>query len=304
MMLTPIKRLTAVIGTMQKGIAAGDSIFEMLDRERERDRGTLELATVQGRIEYRNVSLAYHERHGKALDDISITVPAGETIALVGQSGSGKTSLIRLLPRLYESTSGEILIDGYDIRDFTLKNLRKHIAYVGQEVTLFNDTVAKNIAYGCESTATLGDIRQAADAAHALSFIEDLPQGFDTVVGQQGIVLSGGQRQRIAIARALLKNAPILILDEATSALDAESEHHVQLALETLMQNRTTLMIAHRLSTIQNADRIYVLRDGRVVEEGSHAELLAANSYFAELHQMQFRYGKMGPIASDRMSSE
>lgn len=288
MLQSPIKRLSKVIGTMQKGIAAGDSIFEMLDMERERDQGRIALDTVRGQIEYRNVSLTYGDRDEKALDHVSLMVSAGQTIALVGQSGSGKTSLIRLLPRLYEPSAGQILIDGHDIRDLTLANLRKHIAYVGQEVTLFSDTVAKNIAYGSSKEVTLEEIREAARAAHALAFIEELPQGFDTLVGQQGLVLSGGQRQRIAIARALLKNAPILILDEATSALDAESERHVQQALEVLMQHRTTLVVAHRLSTIQNADRIYVLRDGRIVEAGSHEDLLAARSAYAELYKMQF----------------
>jgi subfamily B ATP-binding cassette protein MsbA len=206
----------------------------------------------------------------------------------VGHSGSGKTSLIRLLPRLYEPTEGGIYIDGRDIREFTLDSLRRHIAYVGQEITLFNDTVANNIAYACRDTATAEQIREAAKAAHALDFIESLPQGFESMVGQQGIVLSGGQRQRIAIARALLKNAPILILDEATSALDAESERHVQEALEALMQNRTTLVIAHRLSTIQNADRIYVMRDGHIVEHGTHEQLLRGPSYYGELYRLQF----------------
>jgi subfamily B ATP-binding cassette protein MsbA len=288
MMLSPIKRVTQVLNILQRGIAAGDSIFELLDLERERDTGTVDIGTAEGRIEYRNVSLAYREGDAHALKDIDLAIEPGQTIALVGQSGSGKTSLIRLLPRLYDPSAGEILLDGRNVRDLTLKSLRDQIAYVGQEVTLFNDTLANNIAYGCREQVSFEQIRQAAAAAHALGFIEKLPHGFDTVVGQQGIVLSGGQRQRIAIARALLKNAPILILDEATSALDAESERHVQAALEVLMKNRTTLVIAHRLSTIQNADRIYVMRNGRIVEHGTHEQLLQARSYYAELHGMQF----------------
>ena len=290
MMQSPIKRFTQAIGVVQKGIAASESIFEMIDKEREKDTGSLELDKVEGRIEYRHVSLGYQERQEKALDDLTLSVPAGKTIALVGQSGSGKTSLIRLLPRLYEATEGQILIDGHDIRDFTLENLRKHVAYVGQEVTLFNDTVANNIAYGSRDQLDLVAIREAARAAYALDFIEELPQGFDTQVGQQGIVLSGGQRQRIAIARALLKNAPILILDEATSALDAESERYVQDALEVLMRNRTTLIVAHRLSTIQNADKIYVLRAGGILESGTHEELMGRESFYAELNRMQFNH--------------
>jgi len=290
MMQSPIKRITQHFGVIQRGVAAADSIFELVDLDSESDRGTLELDHVKGDIEYRHVTLAYDGRLGNALDDVNLRVPAGRSVALVGQSGSGKTSLIRLLPRLYEPTNGEILIDGHNIREFSLRNLRKHIAYVGQEVTLFNDTILNNIAYGAEKGEQVSfvAIRDAARQAHALDFIEELPQGFDTLVGQQGVVLSGGQRQRIAIARALLKNAPILILDEATSALDAESERHVQQALDVLMKNRTTLMIAHRLSTIQDADCIHVMRDGRIVESGSHAELLEARSCFAELHALQF----------------
>lgn len=288
MMLSPIKRVSNLANVLQRGIAAGGSIFELLDAGSERDTGTIELPRVEGRVEYRGVSLAYQDDGDTVLRGIDLDIPPGQTIALVGHSGSGKTSLIRLLPRLYEPTAGEIRIDGHDIRDLTLSSLRRHIAYVGQEVTLFNDTIANNIAYGCRETATPEQIRDAAIAAHALSFIENMPLGFDTQVGEQGIILSGGQRQRIAIARALLKNAPILILDEATSALDAESERHVQEALETLMENRTTLVIAHRLSTIQNADRIYVMHSGQIIEQGAHAELLQRPSHYGELYRLQF----------------
>ena len=288
MMLSPIKRVSNLANVLQRGIAAGGSIFELLDAGSERDTGTIELPRVEGRVEYRGVSLAYQDDGDTVLRGIDLDIPPGQTIALVGHSGSGKTSLIRLLPRLYEPTAGEIRIDGHDIRALTLGSLRRHIAYVGQEVTLFNDTIANNIAYGCRETATPEQIRDAAIAAHALSFIENMPLGFDTQVGEQGIILSGGQRQRIAIARALLKNAPILILDEATSALDAESERHVQEALETLMENRTTLVIAHRLSTIQNADRIYVMHSGQIIEQGAHAELLQRPSHYGELYRLQF----------------
>jgi subfamily B ATP-binding cassette protein MsbA len=284
MMLSPIKRVANLANVVQRGIAAGGSIFELLDSARERDTGTIELPTVTGQVEYRRISLAYQEDGDTILNDIDLSIPPGKTIALVGHSGSGKTSLIRLLPRLYEPTKGEILVDGVNIKDLTLSSLRHHIAYVGQEVTLFNDTIANNIAYGGHGTTT----REQA-----------LPDGFETRVGEQGILLSGGQRQRIAIARALLKNAPILILDEATSALDAESERHVQEALETLMQNRTTLVIAHRLSTIQKADQIYVMRDGRIIESGTHDELLQRQSHYGELYRLQF-----GQNGSQRRTGE
>lgn len=292
MLLSPIKRVTNLTNILQRGIAAGGSIFELLDRERERDTGTTRLEKVRGRVEFHDVSLTYQEGHDAVLDQINLGIEPGKTIALVGHSGSGKTSLIRLLPRLYEPSAGEIRIDGHNILDVTLESLRSHIAYVGQEITLFNDTIANNIAYGSRGLATAGQIRQAAVAAHALQFIEAMPQGFETLVGEQGVILSGGQRQRIAIARALLKDAPILILDEATSALDAESERNVQEALETLMKNRTTLVIAHRLSTIQNADQIYVMQKGRIIEQGTHDELLARQSHYGELYRLQFGSGE------------
>jgi subfamily B ATP-binding cassette protein MsbA len=289
MLLSPIKRVTNLANILQRGIAAGGSIFELLDTPSEHDGGGATLEHVQGRVEYRDISLRYEGGGEPVLHRVSLTIPPGRTIALVGHSGSGKTSLIRLLPRLYDPTSGDILIDGRNISEYSLESLRQSIAYVGQEVTLFNDTVANNIAYGSREQVSHAQIREAASAAHALQFIENMPEGFATRVGEQGVILSGGQRQRIAIARALLKNAPILILDEATSALDAESERHVQEALETLMQNRTTLVIAHRLSTIQNADQIYVMREGQIIEQGRHEELLRREySHYGELYRLQF----------------
>jgi subfamily B ATP-binding cassette protein MsbA len=303
MLLSPIKRVTNLANILQRGIAAGDSIFQLLDSPGEKDTGAVDLAQVKGRIDFRNVSLAYGDEGEPVLKGIDLAIAPGQTIALVGHSGSGKTSLIRLLPRLYDPTGGEILLDGHDIRSLTLESLRRHIAYVGQEVILFNDTVANNIAYGGHGSASLEQIKAAARAAFALDFIEALPEGFDTQVGQHGVVLSGGQRQRIAIARALLKNAPILILDEATSALDAESERNVQMALEVLMENRTTLVIAHRLSTIQNADCIHVMRDGRIVEQGTHAELLRADSYYAELYRFQFGHQPLELVEPRRVGT-
>ena len=297
MLLSPIKRVTNLTNILQRGIAAGGSIFELLDSGREKDTGHALLRHVEGRVEFRNVSLAYRDGGDNVLNGVNLTIEPGKTIALVGHSGSGKTSLIRLLPRLYDATDGAILVDGHNILDVTLASLRSHIAYVGEQITLFNDTIANNIAYGSRGMASREEIRQAAIAAHALQFIEDMPQGFETLVGEQGVILSGGQRQRLAIARALLKNSPILILDEATSALDAESERNVQEALETLMQNRTTLVIAHRLSTIQNADQIYVMQKGQIIEQGTHDELLARKSHYGELYRLQFGSGE-GQVAS------
>jgi subfamily B ATP-binding cassette protein MsbA len=289
MLFAPLKRLTQVNGPIQKGIAAGESVFELLDRPGERDEGTRELERAHGEVRYEDVHFAYAPDKGYVLHGVSLEIRAGETVALVGRSGSGKTTLANLLARFYEPQSGCIRLDGIDIRELTLDSLRAQIAYVGQHVTLFNDTIANNIAYGRLGGATRDEVKAAAAAAHAADFIEELPEGYETEVGENGIMLSGGQRQRIAIARALLKDAPVLILDEATSALDTESERAVQAGLERLLQNRTTLVIAHRLSTIEGADRIVVMEAGRVVEQGRHSELIALGGSYASLHRMQFR---------------
>jgi subfamily B ATP-binding cassette protein MsbA len=282
-----LKHLTNINGQLQKGIAAAQSIFTLLDSPSEKDTGTLEIARADGRIEYRGVNFSYDPVKGRVLEDISFTAEPGETIALVGRSGSGKSTLAKLLPRFYEVTEGKILLDGRDVSEYRLQSLRDQIALVSQHVTLFNDTIANNIAYGRLAKVSREDIREAAKAAYALDFIERLPDGFDTMVGEDGILLSGGQRQRLAIARAILKDAPILILDEATSALDSESEKQIQRALDRLMKNRTTIVIAHRLSTIEKADRILVLDHGKIVEQGTHKQLLAKNGQYASLHTLQ-----------------
>jgi subfamily B ATP-binding cassette protein MsbA len=287
-LLKPMRNLTTVNNTIQKGIAAADSIFSLLDEQPEKDQGTLTLTRAKGEIEYRNVEF-YYQQEKTVLHKINFTVKPGQTIALVGRSGGGKTTLVNLLPRFYDGFSGNILIDGIDILTLKLEDLRNQFALVSQNVILFNDTIAHNIAYGRLEEASEAEIRQAAKAAHALEFIEELPEGLNTLVGENGVLLSGGQRQRIAIARALLKNAPILILDEATSALDTEAERHIQEALEELIQNRTTLVIAHRLSTVEKADKILVLDNGHIVEQGSHQELLTMDGYYAKLYKMQFR---------------
>jgi subfamily B ATP-binding cassette protein MsbA len=288
MLMNPIKRLTGVNATLQRGLAAAETVFEMIDEHPEPDAGTVEIGRVRGEIEFRNVTFTYAGGARPALDNVSLRIAAGETVALVGASGSGKTTLANLLPRFYPPTSGKILVDGRDTAELRLASLRANIALVSQDVTLFNDTVAANIGYGRLGTASEADIVAAAEAAHAMGFIREMPEGLQTMIGEDGVRLSGGQRQRLAIARAFLKNAPILILDEATSALDSESERHVQEALESLMVGRTTLVIAHRLSTIENADRIVVLDQGRIAEIGRHDELLARSGIYAKLHRIQY----------------
>jgi subfamily B ATP-binding cassette protein MsbA len=287
--IPPLKRLTSVQSQVQKGIAAADSIFQVLDTDAETDSGSMEVDRVQGAIEFRNVSFQYGSGNRSVLRDVSFTVPAGSVTALVGSSGSGKTTLAGLLPRFYTDYQGHITLDGHELADYKLDNLRSHVALVSQHVVLFNDTVANNIAYGALAGKSREEIIQAATAAHAIDFIEQLPDGLDTVIGENGTLLSGGQRQRLAIARALLKDAPILILDEATSALDSESERAIQAALLEVIKHRTTLVIAHRLSTIENADQVVVLDNGSVVESGTHDELLANNHTYAKLYRNQFK---------------
>jgi ATP-binding cassette, subfamily B, bacterial MsbA len=282
----PIRQLSEVSSTIQKGLAGAESIFEQLDEQPEIDTGSVEKDRVEGRLEVRNLSFTYPGTEREVLSDISFVAEPGQMIALVGRSGSGKSTLAALIPRFYHHDQGQILLDGVEIENYRLRNLRRHVSQVTQHVTLFNDTVANNIAYGDLAGAPRADIEAAAADAYAKEFVDRLPKGFDTEVGENGVLLSGGQRQRLAIARALLKNAPLLILDEATSALDTESERHIQAALDHVMEGRTTLVIAHRLSTIEKADMILVMDQGRLVERGTHAELLAANGHYARLHAM------------------
>ncbi len=288
LLLAPLKHLADINAPLQRGLAAAESVFRLLDEAPEVDAGTMALGRARGEIEFAAIGLRYPGAERDALTAIDLRIRPGETVALVGPSGGGKTSFVNLVPRFYHASSGQIRIDGQNIETLTLESLRSNIAHVGQDVFLFDDTVAANIAYGGKRDASRAEIEAAARAAHALEFIEGMPQGFDTVIGENGARLSGGQRQRIAIARAILKDAPILILDEATSALDSESERAVQEALETLMKGRTTLVIAHRLSTVEHADRIVVLSHGRIAEIGNHAELLAANGLYASLYRLQF----------------
>lgn len=288
MLLTPLRNLTQLNGQLQRGIAAGESIFQLLDEPPEEDKGNRRLERCRGQVEFSQVGFVYPNSGKPLLKNISFKVNAGQKIALVGRSGSGKTTLVNLLVRFYDYQTGQIKLDGIPLPELRLQDLRRQIAYVGQDIVLFNDTVRNNIAYGEMQAVPLAKIRAAAAAAHALEFIEQLPQGLDTVIGDNGVLLSGGQRQRLAIARAILSEAPILILDEATSALDTESERHIKAGLEHLLQGRTTFMIAHRLSTIENADCILVLHDGEIIESGTHSELLALNGQYARLHAMQF----------------
>ena len=288
MLLQPLKRLTGVNEHIQRGLAACESVFGLIDEAPEDDRGTTVLERARGAVRFEDVTLSYRSASAPAVAHVSLEINPGETVALVGPSGSGKSSLIHLLARFYHPQGGRITLDGHDIESLRLESLRRQISLVSQSVVLFNDTVAANIAYGKLGQVGEADIVRAAEAAHAMEFIRDLPQGLATPIGENGAKLSGGQRQRIAIARAILKDAPILLLDEATSALDTESERAVQAALETLMRGRTTIVIAHRLSTVEKADRIVVLSQGRVAESGTHRELLAASGVYAGLHRLQF----------------
>jgi subfamily B ATP-binding cassette protein MsbA len=288
-LLNPLKGLTTVNEKLQRGISAATDIFQLMEEPQEPSGGDRPLDRASGRIEFCDVHFRYRAELGDALRGVSITIEPGQTVAFVGRSGSGKSTLLSLIPRFYDPSAGILKLDGHDLREYPVARLRAQVALVDQQVRLFNTTIAHNIAYGCDPAPDQARIIEAAQAAHAWEFIQKLPQGLNTPVGQNGVMLSGGQRQRIAIARALLKDAPILILDEATSALDTESERLIQSALERLVMGRTTLVIAHRLSTIQNADRIVVMQDGRVVESGRHEELLARGGMYAALHQMQFQ---------------
>jgi subfamily B ATP-binding cassette protein MsbA len=287
LLISPIKQLATISPLLQRGLAASEGIFDLLDTPGEEDSGQVPMDRAAGQIEFRDVSFSYPGSEKQALSHISFVMQPGQTAALVGASGGGKTSIAALLPRFYRASQGSITLDGVDINTLRLDDLRRNIALVSQDIVLLNDSVAANVAFGLSRSRSRAEIEAAVQAAHAWDFIQQLPQGLDTPVGENGATLSGGQRQRLAIARALLKDAPILILDEATSALDTESERQVQAALATLMKNRTTLVIAHRLTTIEQADQIIVLDSGKMVETGTHASLVAHNGYYASLHRMQ-----------------
>lgn len=288
LMLQPLRRITNINATLQRGVAAGDSLFKIIDEPDEVDTGTYTSDHVKGTVEFRNVGFSYNDENLPVLSDVSFKVEAGKSIAIVGHSGSGKSTLVGLLPRFYDANAGEILLDGTAVADYKLADLRDNISLVSQDIVLFNDTIENNLAYGQLRQCSRADVLQAAEAAHIIDFVKDLPNGFETVVGDRGILLSGGQRQRVAIGRALLKNSPVLILDEATSSLDTKSERRIQEALDNLMEDRTTLVIAHRLSTVENADQIIVLDQGRIVEFGTHQELLDAGGHYSALYRMQF----------------
>ena len=288
LMLQPVRRITNVNATIQRGVAAADSLFQIIDEPDEVDDGTISVDSADGHVEFRNVVFSYGAESEAVLDDVSVTIEPGKSLAIVGHSGGGKSTLVSLLPRFYDVNSGEILLDGTPIRDYTLKNLRDNISLVSQDVVLFNDTIANNLSYGELRKHSHEEILRAADAARVSEFAEELPNGLETMVGDRGVLLSGGQRQRIAIGRALLKDAPVLILDEATSSLDTRSERRIQEALSELMKDRTTLVIAHRLSTVEKADCIIVLDAGRIVESGTHQELLDRDGQYAALYRMQF----------------
>jgi subfamily B ATP-binding cassette protein MsbA len=288
LLTAPLKRVTDINEYLQKGLAASESVFQLIDREPEPDHGTVAIGRARGEVRFEGVGFSYGDSGRPALDGIDLAIAPGETVALVGASGAGKTTLANLVPRFYQPTRGRVLLDKHDLETLSLASLRANVALVSQDVVLFNDTVAANIAYGMMKGAAERDIIAAAEAAHAMEFIREMPQGLATLVGENGLKLSGGQRQRIAIARALLKNAPVLVLDEATSALDTESERHVQAALEALMRGRTTIVIAHRLSTVEKANRIVALDRGRIAETGTHRELLARGGIYDKLYRIQF----------------
>lgn len=288
LLLQPLRRIMNVNATLQRGLAGGQSLFNVIDEPDEVNSGTVTRDRVSGKIEFRDVSFAYNDERVPVLDGISCSIDAGKTLAIVGHSGSGKSTLVGLLPRFYDLESGEILLDDTPVQDYDLLNLRSNISLVSQDVVLFNDTIANNLAYGQLRQCSDEEVQQAAEAAHIIDFVKDMPDGLETFVGDRGVLLSGGQRQRIAIGRALLKNAPVLILDEATSSLDTQSERRIQDALEALMKNRTTLVIAHRLSTVEKADHIIVLDKGKIAESGTHKALLEGEGIYASLYRMQF----------------